>query len=350
MQGKFATGAIRHDLTLGASMLERSDYFSDGMYVGAGLSNIYQNVIVPPGIVPAEGLGLVTERRRDQERAIFTQDVITLSPQMKIHAGVRYAQVKRVASGEHKGTWNFVLPNVAVVYKLNNDWMTYGSFSHGLQHGGTADRGTTNEREVLAPGRSKQVELGVKGAVNDSMTLSAALFQIKQGLEYENGDDPKPTFVRNGEELHRGLELGVQGNAGKNLSYSVSLMAIKMLQEGTGSPDYDGKRPPNVAPFKSTSVLEYAVPSIAGLKLTGIWQYSGKKAFDNQNTVFVPGYHLFGVGSAYATTLGGVKTTIRANIDNLADKSYWRDVSPLLGGYLLPGAPRTARISAQFDF
>ena len=66
--------------------------------------------------------------------------------------------------------------------------------------------------------------------------------------------------------------------------------------------------------------------------------------------MFVPGYHLFGVGSAYATRIGGVKTTIRANIDNLADKFYWRDVSPLLGGYLLPGAPRTVRVSAQFDF
>ena len=92
------------------------------------------------------------------------------------------------------------------------------------------------------------------------------------------------------------------------------------------------------------------MPAIAGLKMTGVWQYSGKKAFDNENTVFVPGYHLFGLGGAYATRLAGVKTTIRANIDNVADKFYWRDVSPLLGGYLLPGAPRTARVSAQFDF
>ena len=348
LQGKLVTGAIKHELTLGASVLKRSDYFGDYVYDYAGYSNIYNNLHVPP--VAGRTTGPVSERRKDNERAFFAQDVITLSPQFKVHAGLRHVQVKRVAEGKDKGTWNFVLPNVALVYNPNNNWMTYASVAHGLQHGGTADLGTTNKEEVLAPGRSKQLELGAKGIVNDSMTVSAALFQIKQGLEYEDAGVPKPTFVRNGEQIHRGLEMGVQGNAGKALSYSVSLMAIKMLQEGTGSASYDGKRPPNVAPFKSTSVLEYAVPSIAGLKVTGIWQYSGKKAFDNENTVFVPGYHLLGLGTAYATRIGGVQTTIRANIDNLTDKFYWRDVSPLLGGYLLPGAPRTARVSAQFDF
>ena len=42
--------------------------------------------------------------------------------------------------------------------------------------------------------------------------------------------------------------------------------------------------------------------------------------------------------------------TLRARVDNLTDKFYWRDVTQELGGYLLPGAPRTFRVSAQFDF
>ena len=127
-------------------------------------------------------------------------------------------------------------------------------------------------------------------------------------------------------------------------------MALSMNQQGTGNAAIDGKRPPDVAPFKSTTMLDYLVPGVAGLKLTGIWQYSGRKAFDNENTVFVPGYHVFSLGTAYATELAGVKTTLRATVDNVADKFYWRDVTPQLGGYLLPGAPRTVKVSAQFDF
>jgi iron complex outermembrane receptor protein len=37
-------------------------------------------------------------------------------------------------------------------------------------------------------------------------------------------------------------------------------------------------------------------------------------------------------------------------VDNAFDKFYWRDVTQSLGGYLLPGAPRTFRLSAQIDF
>ena len=189
--------------------------------------------------------------------------------------------------------------------------------------------------------------MGVKGALGESLSVTAALFQIQNGLEYTNA---VKTFVRNGQQVHRGLELGAQGKAGRNLNYSVSLMALNMKQEGTGNLSLDGKRPPDVAPFKSTTVLEYLVPAIAGLKVNGVWQYSGRKAFDNENTVFVPGNHVFGLGAAYATQLAGVKSTVRATVDNVTDKFYWRDVTPQLGGYLIPGAPRTLKVSAQFDF
>jgi iron complex outermembrane receptor protein len=55
------------------------------------------------------------------------------------------------------------------------------------------------------------------------------------------------------------------------------------------------------------------------------------------------------LSASYATRIGNVGTTLRAGIDNAFDKFYWRDVTPDLGGYLMPGASRTFRISAQFD-
>ena len=57
-----------------------------------------------------------------------------------------------------------------------------------------------------------------------------------------------------------------------------------------------------------------------------------------------------GLGVSYGLRLAGVNTVIRARVDNAFDKFYWRDVTQALGGYLLPGAPRTFRLSAQFDF
>jgi iron complex outermembrane receptor protein len=112
----------------------------------------------------------------------------------------------------------------------------------------------------------------------------------------------------------------------------------------------DGKRVTNVPKFKSTAWLEYAVPGVQGLKVNGTWQYAGSKAFDVENRTFVPGYHVFDLGAAWATRIAGTETTLRAGVQNVGDKFYWRDVTPALGGYLLPGAPRTFRVSAQVDF
>jgi iron complex outermembrane receptor protein len=64
--------------------------------------------------------------------------------------------------------------------------------------------------------------------------------------------------------------------------------------------------------------------------------------------VFVPAYHVLNLGASYATRVGGVATTLRARGQPL-DKFYWRDVTPDLGGYLMPGASRTFAVSAQFD-
>lgn len=359
VQGKFATGAMQHQLTLGASLFTRSDKSGDYVYDFAGSSNIYHNVIVPPA--PGNPTtGPVFERRSENERAVFAQDIATLSPQFKLHTGLRYVQVKRdeYIPDENSRIANaprfyahsdegFVLPSLALVYSPTQDWNLYAALSHGLEHGGIAPIETTNQNTALAPSRSKQFELGVKGAIGNDTTVSAALFQIRKGHEFT---DESNTYVRRGESTHRGLELSAQGRATRELQYGLSLLALHTEQQGTGQADFDGKRVTDVPNFKSSAWVEYSVPAVAGLKVNAAWQYAGAKAFDLANTVMVPGYHLVDLGAAYKTRLLGASTTLRFGVNNVFDKFYWRDVTPALGGYLLTGAPRTFRASAQFDF
>jgi iron complex outermembrane receptor protein len=351
LQGQFATGALRHALTIGASYAERHDSWGDYVYDFVGSSNIWRNRVTPSA--PADRVtGPVSERRTDEERAVFAQDIVKLAPQTTLHAGLRYVKLERdqfIEAGlPHAVTEDaFLLPNVALVQGLSRDWNVYASYSQGMENGGIAPFQTTNQNQALSPSRSRQVEFGVKGNVSEALSLSAALFQIRKGLEYTNAAN---TFVRGGDETHRGLELGAQGKASANLAYSVSLLALNTKQEGTGDPSIDGKRVTDVPNFKSTAWLEYAVPAVQGLKVNGDWQYAGRKAFDVENRVMVPSYHVFGLGASYAMKMGPAGVTLRARVDNVLDKFYWRDVTPALGGYLLPGAPRTFRVSAQFDF
>lgn len=333
LQGGFATGLLRHQLTIGASYAERHDSFGDYVYDYVGYSNIW-HPLDTPHVGPDRVTGPVFERRSDQESALFAQDIVTITPQLTLHGGLRYVQTKRrdweadlpvPAYVDSKA--DFLLPSVALVYGLGRDWNVYGSVSHGLQHGGIAPMETANENQVLEPGRSKQFEIGTKGSVA-GLNLSAALFQIRQGLEYTDPNHTLPVvvdgatvqrhpYVRGGRETHRGFELSADGKLGAGLQAGVSLMALNTRQDGTGDAGIDGKRVTDVPNFKSTTWIEYALPQVPGMKLDANWQYSGKKAFDVENRVLVPGYHVFGLGAAYGLKMGATRITVRARVDNL---------------------------------
>ncbi|PVX37382.1 TonB-dependent siderophore receptor [Janthinobacterium sp. 78] len=349
IQGKFATGSLRHEVTVGVSYFNRKDHAGKYVYKEVGISNIYRPVIVAPSDRLTGPVRLV---RDDKENAVFVQDIISLAPNWKLHGGLRHIDVDGYqyvlkADKEIRAKHDFLLPNVSLVYTPLDNVSMYAAYSQGMEHGGTASIDENNANEELTPSRSKQIELGVKMDVTPDFMLAASLFQIRKGLEYVNAEN---YFVRNGQAQHRGLELSAQGKATANLSLGASVTALNSQQSGTGDADYDGKRVPNVPAFKAAVHADYAVQQVAGLSVNGSWEYAGKKAFEYNNTTFVPSYNVFNLGAAWATRIAGTRAVLRASVNNVTDKFYWRDVTPEAGGYLFPGASRTFKLSAQFDF
>ncbi|SFU86266.1 TonB-dependent siderophore receptor [Pseudoduganella namucuonensis] len=344
VQGKFATGAFQHAATFGYSYFKNSERWGDYVYDWAGVSNIYR----PVAVAPSTGVtGAASERRNDHERAVFVQDVVGLTDQLKLHAGVRHAQVERNEAGVEPSDQGFLLPNVSLVFSPKANVSAYASWAKGLEHGGIAPMQTTNENRALSASVSKQIELGVKADVHKDLSLAMAVFQIRQGLEYT---DAANTFVRNGQRQHRGLEMTAQGKVARDLNIAFTAMALDTEQSGTGQAAMDGKRVTNVPKFKSSVYAEYALPQVAGLKVNANVQYASRKAFDPENTTFVPGYSVVNMGASYSAKFGATAAVFRAQVYNVTNKFYWRDVTPDLGGYLFPGAERTVKLSAQLDF
>ena len=349
IQGKFATGSLRHEVTAGFSYFNRKDRAGKYVYDEVGISNIYRPVIV----APSDGVtGPVRLVRDDKEKSVFVQDIVSLTQNWKLHGGLRHIDVDGYqyvlkADKEIRARHDFLLPNVSLVYTPLDNVSMYAAYSQGMEHGGTASIYENNANEELTPSRSKQIELGVKMDVTPDFMLAASLFQIRKGLEYVNAEN---YFVRNGQAQHRGLELSAQGKASSNLSLGASVTALNSQQSGTGDVNYDGKRVPNVPAFKAAVHADYAVQQVAGLSVNGSWEFASKKAFEYNNTTFVPSYHVFNLGAAWATRIAGTRAVLRASVNNVADKFYWRDVTPEAGGYLFPGASRTFKVSAQFDF
>lgn len=359
LQGDFMAGSVRHDLTAGVSTLNRRDHFADYVYNYVGESNIYHPAYYDNFAL--SGVNPVHLRRKDEERAIFVQDVMTLTDQLKLHAGLRYVQLKRDqfnSSGVTTRRTNddFVLPHLALVYNLQPALAVYGAYSQGLEPGGEAPTSTTNAEVIMDPSRSRQVEFGVKANVAKDISVSAAVFQIKRNNEYVN-EHPggTSTYVVNGTQVNRGLEFAAQGRVTRDWMLGASLTALQAKAEGTGDPRIEGKQAGNVPRFKSAVYSEYAWPGIPALKLNAAWIYSGSKYFAPSNEIAslnrkVDGYHVLNLGARYMAEFGSTVTTFRFGMDNVFNKFYWGDSSSAFGGYLIPGAPRVFRVSAQIDF
>ncbi|MFZ6747819.1 TonB-dependent siderophore receptor [Undibacterium sp. Ren11W] len=339
LNGKFSTGGVRHEFATGVSSSQRRDYFGDYVYEKVGTSNIFHPVVIPQSNGTTRSVAL---RRTDKEWSAFAQDIISLSNTVKLHLGLRHQHISRADYDN-----SHLLPNAALVIKPAGNWSIYTAYSQGLENGGIASKNTSNENVMLSPAKSRQLEIGTKAELSRDLSVSAAIFRINKPLEYINANN---LYVSNGDAIHTGLELSAQGKLSPQLSMGASITAIDARQKNTGDPLLEDKRVTNVPNLKSTVYLDYALQQVKGLHLNTSWQHAASKAFSPDNKISVPGYDVLNFGARYTVPVAGVVTTIRLNVDNALDKFYWRDVTQSSGGYLFPGAPRTYKLSAQFDY
>ncbi|MGS0740588.1 TonB-dependent siderophore receptor [Glaciimonas sp. GG7] len=356
LQGKINLGAIRHDLTLGVSSLRRTVSLSDGVNDYVGSDNIYNPT--PLVFDPSANTPSASTRRLDsRQQGLFALDRVQLSERWQVQVGARQVWLRENAFDDTGATTrttdkSMLLPQLALIYKPQAAMTLYTSYSKGLTMGGQAPFWVTNSSEFLAPTVSRQIEAGIKFDVSERLLLSAALFQMTKPYEYPkpNGDDTL-TYVQQGTQTNKGIELSAAGQVSKRLRLTASLAATQALASDTGTPAYDGHQAINVPRLRGSVYADYAWPAITGLNLLGGMDYSARKAATRAGDVDVPAVFVFNAGTRYATMLSGHKAVLRLSIDNLLNKQYWKDVGEYLGdGYLHLGAPRTARLSVQYDF
>ena len=354
LNGQFDTGFLKHDLTFGTTAFRRlvDRRKSVNEYIGEG--NIYQP---SPVLEPYDGpLGHTYRRLDSRQYGLFASDRISFNEQWQTILGGRQVRLDEETYNQAGATTRHTqrsvfLPQVALIYKPRPDTSLYASYSKGLSLGGEAAWFSSNAEEVLPPTTSRQLEVGIKRDFQ-RLSLTAALFQITQDLQYNRpNDDGTITFVQQGKQKNVGLELSANGHLTSDLQVSASVAAIRARVSGSGTDDYDGHQAINVPKLRASLHGDYSIPGVPGLALLGGVQYSASKYANREATVKVDDYAVFDVGGRYSTKVGDYATVLRLTVDNLFDKRYWRDVGESAGdGYLFLGAPRTARLSATVNF
>ncbi|MDQ7985953.1 TonB-dependent siderophore receptor [Pseudomonas sp. G34] len=354
LAGAFTTGTLGHELTVGSSALRRTVDRREAVNVPIGFGNIHDD---PAEFAPTDVPLNPRQRRLDSRQyGLFFSDRISFDEHWQMLLGgrqVRLIEEAFTSSGvsNRRTRRSEFLPNAALLYKPQADTTLYISYSKGLSLGGEAPWFTTNSGETLAPTTSRQLEAGFKRDWQ-GLSLGAALFRIDQALQYSRPDDNgELTYVQQGKQRNIGLELNASGQATDNLQLSASTAFIRARAIDSGSEAYEGHQAVNVPKVRASLAADYQIPGIQGLSLLGGLQYSASKYADPSGTVKVGDYTVFNLGSRYTTRIEGHETVLRLSVDNLFDKRYWRDTGAYQGdGYLFPGDPRTARLSATVSF
>lgn len=340
LAGSVATGFVQHDVTFGATRTDKSqDPIYQSTYTVAA-QNLYN-----PGAITSVTYGAVptvptTAALDSRDGGVYAIDRLTFSPHWQAVAGVRSVQYTSDQGANHYDV-SKTTPMAALIYKASADLSFYASGSQGLEEGETAPTGSANVGERMAPGVSRQKELGARWRVPGGTLVQAALFDINRPGYYTNTAN---FFTADDEQHYRGLELSAQGKLARQLSWQTSAQWIAPEFRNINA-NYNGKVPENASRRTASAFLSYELDAVPGLSFNGGAYFTGRRPVNDLDQAFLGGVTLFSAGGRYVTTLMGKRTTWQANIDNAGDKRYWAGA----GTRLSAGMPRLVKLSVKAD-
>ncbi|MDH7637719.1 TonB-dependent receptor [Sphingomonas oryzagri] len=315
-------------------------------------TNLYTTPIVdePPVVFGGGDFDHPTKTGDTNLGSIYASDTIGfLNDRVLVIGGARYQNMEingyDYNTTQRNAHYNdhAVTPVVGVVVKPTSYLSLYANRIEGLAQGPEAPASTTNSGAIFAPYRSVQYEVGAKVSIA-SLTATASLYQIKQPSAYTDNTN---TFVENGEQRNRGFELSVNGEASRYIRFIGGLTLNRAKQTKTAGGLQDGNYAIGVPKTQINFGVEVVPPFFDKLTVTGRVIHTSSQFVDIDNNLSIPSWTTYELGARYIIVTDSHPITLRATVDNITNKSYWQSS---FGGYLLPGIPRTARLSATVEF
>lgn len=370
---KLKGGGISHEINFGGSaswQVNRNAYdFFDGY-----ATNLYDTPVVarPASTVapwnPGGDLANPFPISRTRVASAFASDTIGFwDDRVLITGGLRLQQIKTESysyfggglSGSYKK--DAVTPVVGVVVKPVEGLSLYANRIEGLVPGATAaatvDVGgivtpVVNGGETLAPLKSVQYEVGGKVTLG-RFSAGLALFQIDKPSSFYRVAPNNPGALEYGNfatQRNRGLEFTVNGEPvdGLRIIAGLTLNDATLLRTEGGIDQ--GNDAPGVPDVLANANIEWDLPFLPALTLTGRAVYTGEQAANRANTLQLDSWTRFDLGARYVALVAERPLTLRFNVDNVANKRYWASAFSSFGTQLLQGGPRTFKLSASVEF
>ncbi|KVZ05891.1 TonB-dependent siderophore receptor [Burkholderia stagnalis] len=336
VNGKLRLAGMRHDLQFGVDSEYRRIYRKDMLRQAVKTPFSYVDPVyglLPPSSTVSASDSDQTDTLHDA--SVFFQDSIHVTDKWIVSGGLRFITYNQVAGRGRPFKANTDLsgskwlPRAGVVYKWNDAFSLYGSYSQSLKPSssiapmasGFVIDGATPPEEATA------WEVGGKLDLPGGLTGSLALFNIdkKNVLVSQFNDTTKLTDWRtSGKARSRGVELDVSGKIGErwNVIASYAYIDAKTIED----PLYAGNRLWNVARHTGSIAAVYDVGTLAGgddLRIGAAARYVGARPGDSANSFTLPSYVLADAFATYDTRIGKQKLSLQLNVKNLFNRTYY---------------------------
>ena len=354
LHGSATTGALAHDLSLGAQRTVVRNTFQDQIYNFAGTGNIDGTLVTPPAPAPTTP----QTNRGERSNELSLRDAIALGHGTTAWLGARHTQLARSTSptsGNDLPTsfsQSFTTPFTALSQAFAPGQIIYASWGRGVESDVAPNLPFyINAGQALPAAKSRQFEVGVKGGAGRA-EWTAAAFDIRRPLFGDIGDCGLAQCTRGliGNQRHKGVEGSLAWRDGA-WSVRAGGQWLHARMETPDDPMSNGNRPPNVPARTARLQADYQPLALAGLRLLAAGTYESARAVLPENAVQIPSVTKFDLGARYEMkSSAGTTWILRAGIDNVFDRRAWRE-SPyqFSHAYLFPLEPRTLRVSLQAD-
>jgi iron complex outermembrane receptor protein len=351
LEGKFDTGAIQHTLGLRADYLTRNYWQHSAATSNAFDTNLYDPIVDASEQMPTSYPTIVPYADNRYVSYTLTDQMSMLDDKLQVILGARYQDIDtKNLYKKTKYSSDKISPSLGLVVKpFGEDLSFYASYVEGLSEGVTVSDITyptaTNKGETLAPYQTKQYELGTKYQVG-SWLNTLALYQIEKPEVYQ--DTVTKAVKDDAETRSRGIEFSTAGQLTEDLSLMANLAYIDAEYVKSGTASQVGNTVIGTPDFTAGLGLDYKIPVVEGMSVNARASYVSEQYLNTDNSLELPDYTILDLGAKYATKIGGVNTTFRANVNNLTDEKYWSGVFG--SNYAILGAGRTYKLCVTFDF
>ncbi len=358
MQGKVMAGGVVHQLTMGLSGRNaRTDLAPKQAYNYVGTTNINT-----PIVLPADGTaGDLNTNSRESAIDGYASLSSDLTATVRSFLGVRISRLNR-NSERSDGSRAIAIEQTVSTPWAGLSWsptastLFYTTWGQGAELEAVPNRPTkfVNAGEVLPALKSEQTELGMKWQAHPRLMVTAAAFNISKPYADDRATaSGVPLRIAGGKTAqHRGLELMAVGQVSKQLSVQASYMAIDAQYTEAIDATLVGRQVTNVPKTKASLFTDYKIAALPGLSLSGLLTHEGGKTVTANGAVSLPEAWQLDGGIRYQNRLRGKSMQWALNVENLTDRSYWREAPTQYWGgtYVFPSTPRTVRARVTVEF